>query len=48
MRMAVAIVIGASTGAPRTIGAAPAAWKPNIRGVSSTTLSCAYSRYPFQ
>ena len=37
-------VIGASTGAPWTIGAAPAAWKPNIRGRFETTLSPAYSR----
>jgi hypothetical protein len=33
IRIAVAIVSGSSTGWPRTIGAAPAAWKPHIRGV---------------
>ena len=32
IRMAVATVSGSSTGAPFTIGAAPAAWKPSIRG----------------
>ena len=32
MRMAVAIVSGWRTGAPCTSGAAPAAWKPNMRG----------------
>ena len=32
MRMAVATVSGCSTGAPLTIGAAPAAWKPSMRG----------------
>ena len=30
--IAVAIVCGCSTGLPVTIGAAPLAWKPNIRG----------------
>ena len=33
IRIAVAMVIGAATGAPLTIGAAPAAWNPNMRGV---------------
>src|SRR5579883_2352760 len=32
MRMAVATVSGSSTGWPRTIGAAPAAWNPSILG----------------
>src|ERR1700722_1305823 len=32
MRIAVAIVSGFSTGWPRTIGAAPAAWEPSMRG----------------
>ena len=32
IRIAVAMVSGVSTGCPRTIGAAPAAWKPHIRG----------------
>jgi hypothetical protein len=32
IRIAVAIVVGRGTGVPVTIGAAPAAWKPNIRG----------------
>ena len=35
IRIAVAIVSGASTRWPRTIGAAPSAWKPNIRGSDS-------------
>jgi hypothetical protein len=32
MRIAVAMVSGFATGCPRTIGAAPAAWKPHILG----------------
>ena len=32
IRIAVAIVSGFSTGWPRTMGAAPAAWKPSMRG----------------
>ena len=32
MRIAVAIVSGSSTGCPKTMGAAPAAWKPSMRG----------------
>ena len=32
IRMAVAIVDGSGTTCPVTIGAAPAAWKPYIRG----------------
>ena len=32
MRMAVAMVSGFSTTWPSTMGAAPAAWKPSIRG----------------
>ena len=48
MRMAVAMVSGSLTGSPRTSGAAPAAWKPNIRGVFFTTSSAAYSAYPAQ
>src|SRR5438270_628141 len=48
MRIAVAMVVGFSTGAPSTMGAAPAAWKPNMRGVEATTASCAYSQYPIQ
>ena len=42
MRMAVATVSGWATGAPWTMGAAPAAWKPHIRGASPT------ARYPIQ
>src|SRR5690606_30436710 len=42
-RIAVATVSGFATGSPRTSGDAPAAWKPNIRGVLSTTPSLAYS-----
>ena len=41
--MAVAMVEGSGTGSPRTIGAAPAAWKPSIRGRPRP-----YSVYPFQ
>ena len=44
IRIAVAIVSGCRTGAPCTSGAAPAAWKPNIRGSASITPSAAYSR----
>ena len=40
MRMAVATVCGSATGLPRTIGAAPAAWKPNMRGRRSIFLAC--------
>ena len=32
IRIALATVSGASTGAPWTSGAAPSAWKPSIRG----------------
>ena len=35
IRIAVAIVSGCSTGWPSTSGAAPAAWKPDIRGSAS-------------
>src|SRR5690606_453185 len=42
-RMAVATVSGFSTGWPCTSGAAPAAWKPNMRGVRSIRPSRAYS-----
>src|SRR3954471_4791693 len=48
IRIAVAIVVGCSTTAPLTIGAAPAAWKPHIRGVLVAVPSAAYSRYPCQ
>jgi len=40
---AVAIVTGRATGAPLTIGAAPDAWNPNIRGRVPTTPSATYS-----
>jgi hypothetical protein len=43
IRIAVAIVIGCLTGAPVTMGAAPAAWKPNMRGSPRS-----YSPYPIQ
>ena len=46
--IAVAIVDGLATGAPSTIGAAPAAWKPHIRGVLEAMPSAAYSVKPFQ
>ena len=42
-RIAVAAVSGFSTIALRTIGAAPSAWKPHIRGVFEASLSFAYS-----
>ena len=32
MRIAVATVSGSATGWPSTMGAAPAAWKPSMRG----------------
>ena len=48
IRMAVAIVDGLGTGFPSTIGAAPAAWKPNIAGGRATTPARAYSVYPIQ
>ena len=44
MRMAVAIVCGWATGAPSTMGAAPLAWKPNMRGALVAIPSAAYSR----
>jgi hypothetical protein len=43
MRIAVAIVLGFSTTWPVTIGAAPAAWKPHMRGVRVAMPSAAYS-----
>ena len=45
IRIAVAMVVGLATGCPRTNGAAPAAWKPNIRGVPGTRV-LATSRTP--
>ena len=42
MRMAVATVCGSSTAFPNTIGAAPAAWKPNMRGKRSLFLATKY------
>ena len=42
IRIALATVSGCSTGAPCTIGAAPSAWKPSIRG------ACPISEKPFQ
>ena len=44
MRIAVAIVLGLVTRSPRTIGDAPAAWKPCITGNVSMTPSAWYSR----
>ena len=43
MRMALATVSGWGTGSPRTIGAAPSAWKPHIRGVLAAMPSRWYS-----
>ena len=48
MRMAVATVSGSSIRWPTTIGAAPAAWKPHIRGRAATMPAAAYSRKPAQ
>ena len=42
IRIAVAMVSGARTGSPRTIGAAPLAWKPSIRGVRVARPAAAY------
>ena len=42
IRIALATVSGCSTGLPCTSGAAPAAWKPSIRGLAPA------SRNPFQ
>ena len=39
IRIALAIVSGCSTGRPSTSGAAPAAWKPNIRGGSPSSVN---------
>ena len=44
MRMAVATVSGRSTGCPSTIGAAPAAWNPNIRGSCFERPAARYSQ----
>jgi uncharacterized lipoprotein YddW (UPF0748 family) len=44
IRIAVAMVCGCRTGSPVTIGAAPLAWKPNIRGVWVDRPSLRYSR----
>ena len=41
--IAVAIVCGCSTGLPVTMGAAPLAWKPNIRGARAARPACRYS-----
>jgi len=41
--MAVAIVCGCSTGWPITIGAAPLAWKPHIRGARVARPASRYS-----
>ena len=41
--IAVAMVCGKSTGAPSTMGDAPLAWKPNIRGSRSATPAEKYS-----
>ena len=42
IRIAVAMVCGARTGSPRTMGAAPLAWKPSIRGVLVARPAAAY------
>ena len=43
IRIAVAIVSGSRTGAPFTIGAAPAAWNPTIRGAFVARPAARYS-----
>src|SRR5579871_3653549 len=48
MRMAEATVAGLATGLPSTMGAAPAAWKPNMRGSVLVTPAAWYSLKPFQ
>ena len=48
MRMAVAIVSGCSTVWPSTIGAAPAAWKPIMRGRVRLRPAALYSLKPIQ
>jgi len=48
MRMAVATVSGFATGAPRTIGAAPAACQPSIAGSRFDIPAARYSLYPAQ
>ena len=45
MRMAVAMVSGSSMGWPLTMGAAPAAWKPHIRGVCVAGPGCSEPRW---
>ena len=44
IRMAVAIVSGCSTGWPSTMGAAPAAWNPSIRGSRVDRPAALYSK----
>ena len=44
MRIALATVSGSSTGAPCTSGAAPAAWKPSIRGAEAELRGSPSSR----
>ena len=48
IRIAVATVSGWSTGRPLTSGAAPAAWKPHMRGTASMRPASRYSRKPRQ
>ena len=48
IRMAVATVWGCSITWPRTIGAAPWAWKPIIFGHCAIWPAVRYSLYPFQ
>src|SRR4051794_14413205 len=43
IRIAVAIVDGSGTTSPRTIGAAPDAWNPNMRGVRDALPAAASS-----
>ena len=46
--IAEATVFGSATGAPLTIGAAPSAWAPTIRGRRAALPAAWYSRKPFQ
>ena len=48
MRMAVARVLGSAMTRSSTIGAAPAAWNPTIRGSSFARPARWYSLYPRQ
>ena len=48
MRIAEATVFGLATGDPVTMGAAPSAWAPTMRGSRVARPAPWYSRKPFQ